>query len=242
MPASARARTSGRLAAAVTAALLALPALAACSGDDGTPAADAKTPEEVLADASTKLTETSGVNLDLSTGALPEGVSGIAKAAGTITDAPAFDGTLTVVFAGQTADVKVVAVGGDVFAELPFAPGFQKVNPKEYGAPDPTTLIGADGFPGLLTLTDSPEAGESVRGGADNSEVLTTYSGTVPGDAMDAVIPSSAGDSFDVEWQITDAGELRTATMTGVFYPHTDPMTYSVEFTDYGISKDIKAP
>ena len=28
---------------------------------------------------------------------------------------------------------------------------------------------------------------ESVRGGADNSEILTTYSGTVPGDAMDAV-------------------------------------------------------
>ena len=242
MLASTRARTSGRLAAVVTAALLALPTLAACSGDDGGAAADAKAPEDVLADASAKLTETTGVNLDLSTGALPAGVSGIAKAAGTITDAPAFDGTLTVVFAGQTADVTVIAVDGDVFAELPFAPGFQKVNPKEYGAPDPATLIGEDGFPGLLTLTESPEAGESVRGGADNSEVLTTYSGTVPGDAMDAVIPSSAGDSFDVEWQITDQGELRTATMTGVFYPHTDPMTYTVEFTDYGISKDITAP
>lgn len=243
MPASTRVRTSGRLAAAVTAALLALPTLAACSGGDSDGAtADAKAPEEVLAEASTKLTETSGVYLDLSTGALPDGVSGIAKAAGTITDAPAFDGTLTVVFAGQTADVKVLAVGGDVFAELPFAPGFQKVNPKEYGAPDPTSLIGEDGFPGLLTLTEAPEAGESVRGGADNSEVLTTYSGTVPGDAMDAIIPSSAGDSFDVEWQVTDAGELRKAAMTGVFYPHTDPMTYTVAFTDYGISKDITAP
>jgi lipoprotein LprG len=236
------ARTSGRLAAAVSAALLAIPTLAACSGDDGKGAAE-KSPEEVLAEASTKLTETSGVHLDLSTGALPDGVSGIAKAAGTITDAPAFDGTISVVFAGQTADVPVIAVDGDVFAQLPFTNGaWQKVNPKEYGAPDPAALIGEDGFPGLLGLTESPEAGESVRGGADNSEVLTTYSGTVPGDAMDAVIPSSSGDSFDVEWQVSDDGELRTATMTGVFYPHTDPITYTVEFADYGAEKEITAP
>ena len=61
-----------------------------------------------------------------------------------------------------------------------------------------------------------------MRGGADNDEILTTYSGTVPGEAMESVIPSSAGDSFDVEWQITDDGELRKATLTGVFYPQTD--------------------
>ena len=235
--------TSGRLAAAVTAALLAIPTLAACSGDDGKGAAAEKSPEEVLAEASTKLTETSGVHLDLSTETLPDGVSGITKAAGTITDAPAFDGSISVVFAGQTADVPVIAVDGDVFAQLPFTNGaWQKVNPKEYGAPDPAALIGADGFPGLLGLTESPEAGESVRGGADNSEVLTTYSGTVPGDAMDAVIPSSSGDSFDVEWQVNDDGELRTATMTGVFYPHTDAITYTVEFSDYGADKEITAP
>lgn len=238
----ARARTSGRLAAAVTAALLTLPTLAACSGDDSEAAAEGATPEEVLAAASTTLAETSGVELDLSTGALPDGVSGIAKAVGTITDAPAFEGSITVVFAGQTADVPVIAVDGVVYAELPFAPGYQKVNPKEYGAPDPAQLIGADGFPGLLTLTDSPEAGESVRGGADNSEVLTTYSGTVPGDAMDAVIPSSSGDSFDVEWQVNDDGELRKASMTGVFYPRTEPMTYTVEFSGYGAEKDISVP
>ena len=69
-----------------------------------------------------------------------------------------------------------------------------------------------------------------MRGGADNSEIFTTYSGTVPGDAMDAIIPSSSGDSFDVEWQVNDDGELTKATMEGVFYPQTDPMTYTVEF------------
>ncbi len=243
MSASARARISGRLVAAATAVLLTVPTLAACSGGDSQAADEGPSPQEVLAAASTKLLETVGVDLTLSTGALPAGVSGIARAAGTITQAPAFDGSITVVFAGQTAEVPVIAVDGVVFAQLPFTnDDWQKVNPKEYGAPDPAALIGADGFPGLLTLTESPGAGESVRGGADNAEILTTYSGTVPGDAMDAVIPSSTGDSFDVEWQITDDGELRKATMTGVFYPHTDPITYTVEFADYGVEKDITAP
>ena len=231
-----------RFAAAVTVALVALPALAACS-DDEPSAAEGKTPEEVLSLASDKLSETSGVYLTLTADQLPDGVSGIAKAAGTVTNAPAFDGSISVVFAGQTADVPVIAVDGKVYAQLPFTGGkWDKVNPKEYGAPDPASLVGADGFPGLLTLTESPEAGESVRGGSDNSEILTTYSGTVPGDAMDAVIPSSAGDSFDVEWQVNDDGELRKATRTGVFYPRAEPMTYTVDFADYGTEKDITAP
>ena len=241
MPAPARARSAGRLAAAATAALIALPAFSACSGEDSQ-AAEGKAPEEVLAAASKRLVETSGVDLTLSTPALPDGVSGITRAEGTITDAPAFDGSITVVFAGQTVDVPVIAVDDTVYAQLPFTPGWNKVNPKEYGAPDPSGLVGEDGFAGLLTLTESPAKGESVRGGADNSEVLTTYSGTVPGDAMDAVIPSSSGDSFDVEWQVTDDGELRKATLTGVFYPRAEEMTYTVEFADYDTQKDITAP
>ena len=238
----ARATTPGRLAVAAAAVLLSVPTLAACSEDDTPAAADGPAPEEVLAEASTKLTETSGVDLTLSTPALPDGVSGITRAEGTITDDPAFDGSITVVFAGQTVDVPVIAVDDTVYAQLPFTPGWNKVNPKEYGAPDPSGLVGEDGFAGLLTLTRSPEAGESVRGGAGNSEVLTTYSGTVPGDAMDAVIPSSSGDSFDVEWQVTDGGELRKATLTGIFYPHAEEMTYTVEFADYGSEKQITAP
>lgn len=231
-----------RLAALATAILFLVPTLAACSDDTTDPSSDVQ-PEEVLALAADKLTQTSGVELTLAAGALPTGVSGIAKAAGTVTDAPAFEGTLTVVFAGQTVDVPVVAVGDKVFAQLPFTGGaWQKVNPKEYGAPNPSTLIGADGFAGLLTQTESAQAGARVRGGPDNDEILTTYTGAVPGTAMEAVIPSSAGDSFDVEWQVTDDGELRSARLTGVFYPQTDPMTYTVDFTDYGTEKAIVKP
>ena len=233
--------TSSRVALGVAGLLVSLPALVACSGDDSA-SEDAPAPEDVLAEASTTLAETSGVDLTLTADALPAGVSGIAEAAGTVTDAPAFDGTITVVFAGQNAEVPVIAVDDTVYAQLPFTQGWDEVNPKDYGAPDPVDLVGPDGFPGLLTLTESPEAGASVRGGADNSEILTTYTGTVPGDAMDAVIPSAAGDSFDVEWQVSDDGELRKATLTGVFYPQTDPMSYTVTFDDYGTEKQITAP
>ena len=242
----ARSRTSARLAAGVAGVVLALPALSACTGDDGGSGGgggdEGPTPEEVLSAAATTLTETSGVDVTLSTPSLPDGVSGITKAAGTVTQDPAFDGTITVVFAGQTVDVPVIAVDDTVYAQLPFTPGWNKVNPKEYGAPDPSNLVGEDGFAGLLEQTESPEAGESVRGGADNTEILTTYSGTVPGTAMESIIPSSSGDSFDVEWQVTDDDELRKATLTGVFYPRAEPMTYTVEFSDYGTDKDITAP
>lgn len=129
-----------------------------------------------------------------------------------------------------------------VWAQLPFTQGFDKVDPAAYGAPDPARLLDPrTGFPALLTATRAPEKGESVRGGADNSEVLTEYTGAVPGDAVAQVIPSASG-TFDALWQVTDAGELRHAELTGVFYPGTEPMTYTVDFSEYGTEQEIAKP
>ncbi len=97
------------------------------------------------------------------------------------------------------------------------------------------------GFSSLLTATDGVEEGESVRGGANNEEVLTEFSGTVPGDVVSNVIPSASGD-FDAVYTISAEGELRTAELTGVFYPDTEPMTYTLGFDDYGTEQDITAP
>ena len=218
-------------------------ALAACSGDGDTKVTDDMTPEEVLSAAATTLGETSGVDLTLSTEDLPSGITGITRAAGVATNAPAFEGTITVVLSGQSVDVPVIAVDGVVNAQIPFTDGWQDVDPADYGAPDPATLINADtGFGSLLGVTSDLEEGDSVRGGADNTEVLTTFTGTVPGDAMKKVIPSSSGDSFDAEYLVSDDGELRQAALTGVFYPNSAEMTYTVDFADYGTSKDIVAP
>ncbi len=219
-------------------------ALTACSGGGEKKVSEDMTPEEVLTSAANTLSETSGVSLTLSTDNLPTGINGITKAVGVATQAPAFEGTITVTFAGQSVEVPVIAVGGVVHAILPFTDGtYQDIDPGDYGAPDPATLISAEtGFSSLLGVTTDLKEGESVRGGADNSEVLTTFTGTVPGEAMKKVIPSSADDSFDAEYLVSDDGELRQAVLTGKFYPKSIEMTYTVDFADYDTSKDIVAP
>lgn len=225
---------------ALTGALLL--AVSACSGgDDESPTAD-QTPEEVLALAKTTLDETSGLQLTLSTDDLPDGVTGILEASGVGTSAPAFEGSITVSLSGQAFEVPVVAVDGLVYAQLPLTSGYQEVDPGEYGAPDPAGLVSPDqGFSSLLPETTGLEEGESVRGGANNDEILTEYTGTVAGSVVENIIPGASGD-FDATYTITEDGELREAVLTGEFYAGEDSMTYTVGFDDYGTQKDITAP
>ena len=216
--------------------------LTGCSGDSSPADDDAATPGEVLTLAKTTLDDTSGVQLTLEADQLPTGVDAISAATGVGTHPAAFDGTLTVLLGGQAFDVPVIAVDGSVFAQIPLTPGWSDVDPAEYGAPDPAQLMSADaGLSSLLPATTAVEAGESVRGGSNNDEVLTEYTGTVPGNVVSNVIPSASGD-FDATYTISAEGELRTAVLTGVFYPDTEPMTYTIGFDDYGTEQDITAP
>jgi lipoprotein LprG len=216
-------------------------ALAGCSGDDAT-AKGGDSPSEVLAAAKDTLDETSGVHLTLSTDDLPDGVTGIKSADGVGTHDPAFDGDITVVLSGQDFDVPVVAVDGKVYVQLPLAPGWQDIDPGDYGAPDPARLLSPDqGFSALLPATTDLEAGESVRGGEDNKEILTEYTGTVPDSAVQNVIPTASGD-FDAAYTVSADGELRQAVLTGVFYEDAPAMTYTVGFDDYGTETEITAP
>lgn len=215
--------------------------LSGCS-DSGESVADGKSPEEVLELAKTTLDETSGVSVSLRTDDLPEGVTGIKAAQGVGTHPPAFDGAITVVLSGTDFEVPIVAVDGKVYAQIPLTPGWSDVDPEEYGAPDPARLMNPDeGFSSLLPATVDPEEGDSVRGGSDNTEVLTEFTGTVPGDVVSNVIPSASGD-FEVTYTISADGELREAVLTGMFYPGTDEMTYTIGFDDYGTEKEITAP
>ena len=229
-----------RRAGAAALLVLALGATTGCkSGDD----ADAD-PAARLAEAQQTLDDTSGLKITLSTPGLPDSVqNGIFMATVLVTNAPAFEGDLSVKYGGLLVDVPVVSTGGVVYAQLPFTSGYQAVNPKEYGAPDPAALISAsNGFSSLLPATQEVKEGKSVRGGVNNKEVLTTFTGTVPGAAMNKVIPSAAGQDFAASYLITDEGELREATFKGVFYAKSDPMTYVVEFEDYGTTKSIEKP
>lgn len=213
----------------------------ACSGADADGGSDAS-PEEVLATAKTKLDDTSGVLIRLSTTDLPEDVTGILAAEGVGTHAPAFEGSIDVSISAGDFQVPVIAVDGVVYAEIPLSPGMQQVDPAEYGAPDPARLMSTDqGFSSLLPETTGLEKGDSIRGGEGNKEVLTEYSGTVPGSTVTNIIPGSTGD-FEATYTVSDSGELRSAVLTGEFYKGADTMTYTIEFDDYGTEQDISAP
>lgn len=232
---------TARLSALVLALVVPL-ALTGCS-DDGDAPTQTEKPADVVATAKQKLDDTSAVRLSLDTDDLPTNVQGVLSASGVATHAPAFDGSITIPFAGSEVQVPVRAVDGKVWAQIPGTAGWSQVDPADYHAPDPADLMATDGgVSGLLTETDGLERGDRVRGGADNDVILTTFTGTVPGSAMQKVIPSASGDTFDVTYEISDDNELRTAELTGVFYPDSPEMTYTISLDDYGTSADITAP
>lgn len=223
-----------------TTALLVAPALlAGCSGgDDG---ADELTPEERLAEAKTALDETEGVRVALEADELPASVNGLLTADGVGTHAPAFAGDIQVSTSGLTAKAAVIAVDGKVWAVLPFTTDYAQIDPADYSAPDPAALMETEGgLSSLLTAAEGVEEGEQVREGEN---VLTEITGTLPGDAVAAVIPSAQEDAdFDAAFTLDDDNRLSEVTMTGPFYPKADDVTYTVTFSQYGVAKDIAAP
>jgi lipoprotein LprG len=212
--------------------------LVSCSGGDHK---KSESPTKVLEKAKGNLDTTSGVRIKLSTKKLPTGVSGLLEADGIGTHAPAFDGTIKVSLGGVVADAAVISTGGNVYAKLPFTTRFAKIDPSRYGAPDPSDLMNDDGgLSSLLTSTKDVEQGKQVREG---KSVLTTYTGTVPGKAVAAVIPSAdASADFQATYTIDDQDRLAKAVLTGPFYPKSGDVTYTILFSDYGTKKNITAP
>jgi len=222
----------GALLLAVTAVL------AGCSSDSQKATAS---PEDTLAAAKTNLDETSGVRIGLTTKKLPAGVSGLLAADGVATHAPAFQGAIKVAASGVTADASVVAVNGVVHAKLPFTSRFVQINPADYGAPDPANLMNRKGgLSSLLTAARDVKEGDKVRQG---KVVLSSYTATVPGWAVAAIIPSAtAGADFDAEFTVNDQDQLAKTVLTGPFYPGAGDVTYTITFDDYGIKRKITAP
>jgi lipoprotein LprG len=147
-----------------------------------------------------------------------------------------------VVISSLTFQVPVKSVAGKVYAKIPLTPVFTEINPSDYGAPDPGLLTSSDkGIPAILSATTAAKAGKQIRGGTDNKEVLSTYTGSVPAAAVGNLIPGASG-QFAATYGIADNGELRQATLTGAFYAGQPPMSYSLVLTGYGNATDISAP
>jgi lipoprotein LprG len=235
----ARRRRRGIRPAAALVVALGLMVLQGCSDDSG--GGDSGDAEEALDSAKQQLDETPGIELELTTEKLPDGVEGILSAIGTATHAPAFDGDLKVQVDSLTAEVPVVSVDGAVYATLPFSDKFVEIDPSDYAAPDPADLMAPDGgISSWLTAVTEVQAGDEVRSG---EQVLTTYSGKLPGEAVSAVIPSASADGeFDVDFRLDDEDRLVDAVIEGPFYGDAGDVTYDLELSAYGTDKDITAP
>jgi lipoprotein LprG len=221
----------------VLVALVALAGAGCSSGhDDG-----GRTPRQTLAAAKKSLDDTPGVRIGLSTTALPKGVNGLLQAKGVGTHAPAFKGDIKVAVSGVTADAAVVSVHDVVYAKLPFTAKFVKIQPADYGAPDPATLMKPQGgLSSLLTAARDVTEGDQVR---DGKQVLRSYAGTVPGEAVAAVIPSASPSAdFDATFTVDDQQRLAKAVLSGPFYPKADDVTYTITFAAYGVTEDISPP
>ena len=229
-----------RRGTASLAALVALTAMLAACSEGGGQESD-RTPEDVLAAAKVALDETSGVTLSLATQELPDGLDGVLEATGVATRAPAFDGDLVVLVNGLEVDVPVVSVDSTVWARLPFTRSFSKVNPADYGAPDPALLMDPDsGLSSWLTAATNVEEGDRVR---DGEVVLSSYTATLPGRVVDASIPSADEDAtFPAEFRIDQDGRLRAVDVSGPFYGPKGTVDYTVSLDDYGTAQDIRAP
>ena len=128
----------------------------------------------------------------------------------------AFEGTFKLSVNGLPADADVIAVEGKTYAKNSLLlPDWTPIDPADYGAPDPAKLMDPDGgFSGLLAAAEDVKTGDSVRGGKDNKEILTEYTGTISSDAVSALIPAAEGD-FSFTYTISDNDELRGGRAQG---------------------------
>jgi lipoprotein LprG len=233
-----------RLSALVLVAALAA-AGSGCSDDEKKPGGGSGgTPEEVIASAKTLLDETSGVEVSLSTGELPGGITAIKKATGVGTHPSAFAGDLDLNYTGLPTSAEVIAVDGTTYIKNALLfPDWTEFDPAEFKTPDPATLMTPDdGFSALLGATTSLEEDDRSRCSKSNTDEATGYTGTVTGDDMAGLIPGSEGD-FEVVYKVNDNGELCSAELTGAFYGESNgDLTYTLTLDEYGTEKEITAP
>ena len=203
--------------------------------------ADEKTPAEVMEQAKKHFDDASSVHMALSTDSVPPSGDGVLGATGDVTHDPAFKGDVKVLFQGFPAELPVTAVGGKVYAKLPFSAKSAVIDPADYGVPDPADFADPEkGLSSLLTQLDGLEKGKDTRSG---DQILTTYTGTLPGAAVKEIIPSaSAKETYETAIGVDEKGYAITVKITGIFFSAGKDVTYNVKFSDYGKGVKITAP
>lgn len=224
-------RTWGRAALAVP--LLALMFLAGCGGSSMKPAAM----HHRLVAAKKAIDKTPAIDLNLRTTNLPSSAVGLLSATGTGTHQPAFEGNIKASEHGMSLAIPLRSVGGKVQVKL-FG-SLQTVDPHQYGAPDPASLMSpTTGLSTLLSAATNLTGGNQTRQGKN---LVTTIKGVIPGPAMAKVLPTASGHGkFTATFTVNSSNQLTSATLRGPFYPHAT-VTYSIQLSGYGEKKTIKA-
>lgn len=221
-------------------------AASGCFGQDddngGGPVSDGRSPQEVLELAKTTLDETEGVRLDLYADGLPKDAdNALVEAAGIVVRPASFDGTGKARVSGFEVAAQLRAIEGDFWFKSDFN-DWMKIDPAKYGIPDPNDLLAPDGgLSELLLANEDLAEGESVRGGGNNEEILTSYTGTLPGEAVQDAVSVASGEGYEMEYLVADNGELRQIRIAGEFYDG-HAFTYVVNLDDYGATAEITAP
>lgn len=214
-------------------------ALAGCSGDKAPPQ---QSPTEQLAAAKIAFDAAKTVQLDLTSRDVPARENGVtrAKGAGVISaTTPKFQGTITGTIKGLAGTIDVIAVGADTYLKF-FTPDYKKTDFDTLNAPNPAMFFDpATGISALIPQTASPKDDGQTRAG---TEVLDKVSGTLPGSTVEDLFHLGDGTgTYAVSYGLTGADQLRSATLTGPFFPGVQA-TYVVTLTDYGTPVEITSP
>lgn len=211
--------------------------LAGCGGEEES----APPPREALEEAKKHLDDARSVHLTLATKSVPESGDGVLGATGTLTHQPAFKGTVRVMLDSLTAEVPVVSVNDKVVAKLPATVRYGIIDPADYGAPDPADFADPDrGISGLLLEVEKVRRTGQKRSG---EQVVTTYTGTLPGTAVKPIIPSADAEGrYVTVFGIDEGGRLVTVKVTGEFFSGGGEETFDMTFDDYDEAVTITAP
>lgn len=229
--------------AVVTVALSVALSVAGCGGS-GSGAAGAAPPSaaEFLTRAKTTLDGASSVHFTLTSADVPAGANVLLGGEGDAVRPDRFSGTLDVRVAGAQASVAVVALGGTVYAKLPFTSKYAVTDPKTFNIPDPGTFMSTEtGLTQLLAQASGPQLAGTSRVG---DTVVQQVTAQLPGAVVDRVLrtadPATAvRATFGID---PETGRLRVATLVGPFFTAGVDSTYTLNLSRYGEPVDIRAP
>jgi hypothetical protein len=225
------------LLAMVLCGLLAAPVTTACSGGSS-----AETAPQLLARAKTTLDKASSAHFLLTSQNAPTAGTALVGGEGNIARPSSFQGTLKVLAAGATVDLKVVSVAGKVYAQLPFTTTYSVVDPHAFGFGDPGALLDPQtGISQLLKAATGAKLGSEKRVGG---EAVREVSAQLPGALVQQILTSQnpatpVAATFAVA---SSSGQLRRAALTGPFFAATQNATFTLELSKFGADVTITPP